>query len=221
MGVVGQLCCPGVILFFGAVLLMQGTGGKKKIDKIQAKLVDNSFIEGDDVQEDSCSETGIVTCEMTQAEMFKNGSADQNGTDWSKSSTGGLSNDIYIFSVFALILSILEQSEESATTFKIEFNLSFARTNTPPDRSYSGLPGSVAKRVTSWAVFRYSANSRGMASGIERDLGCERGRCDRWREASADDCRAVRVDEAVAGQVDRVLHKWYSDVSIRDEVFFP
>ena len=127
---------------------MQGTGGQKKIDAIQAQLVDSYFIEGNDVQEDtdSCSETGIVTCEQTQAEKFKTGSADKNGTDWSKSSTGGLSNDIYIFSVFALILSILEQSEESATTFKIEFNLSFARTNTPPDRSYSGLPGSVAKR---------------------------------------------------------------------------
>ena len=102
MGAAGQMCCPGVLLFFGAVILMQGTGGKKKIDAIQAKLVDNLFIEGDDVQEDSCSEKGLVTCEMTQAEMYKNGSADQNGTDWSKGK-GGLSQDVYIFSVLALI----------------------------------------------------------------------------------------------------------------------
>lgn len=103
MGGAGQLCCPGVLLFFGALILMQGTGGKKKIDAIQAKLVDNSFIEGDDVQEDSCSETGIVTCEMTQAEQYKSGSAEQNGTDWSKGK-GGLPVDIYVYSVLALIL---------------------------------------------------------------------------------------------------------------------
>ena len=107
MGVLGQMCCPGVLLIFGTLLLMQGTGGQKKIDAIQAQLVDSYFIEGNDVQEDtdSCSETGIVTCEQTQAEKFKTGSADKNGTDWSKSSTGGLDNDIYVFSVFALILN--------------------------------------------------------------------------------------------------------------------
>ena len=101
------MCCPGVLLIFGTLFLMQGTGGQKKIDAIQAQLVDSYFIEGNDVQEDtdSCSETGIVTCEQTQAEKFKTGSADKNGTDWSKSSTGGLDNDIYVFSVFALILN--------------------------------------------------------------------------------------------------------------------
>ena len=112
MGGASQLCCPGVLLFFGALILMQGTGGKKKIDAIQAKLVDNSFIEGDDVQEDSCSETGIVTCEMTQAEKYASGSAEQNGTDWSKGK-GGLPVDIYVYSVLALILKYLEESQES------------------------------------------------------------------------------------------------------------
>ena len=103
MAVAAQMCCPGTLLFFGALILMQGTGGKKKIDALHAKLVDSMFIEGDDVQEDSCSEKGIVTCEMTQAEKYSSGSAEQNGTDWIKGK-GGLPQDVYIFSVPALIL---------------------------------------------------------------------------------------------------------------------
>lgn len=92
-------CCPVTLLLIGSLLLNMARGNQTKIDKIQAGLVDALFIEGDDVNEDDCKRWGSslsVTCEKSQAEKYKQGSADKTGAGGKPK---GANLDIYLYSV--------------------------------------------------------------------------------------------------------------------------
>ena len=99
-----NFCCPVTLIMIGSLLLHMVRTNTNKIDTIQAGLVDALFIEGDDVNEDNCKRWGSslsVTCEKSQAEKYKQGSAGKTGKGGKP--VGGTA-DWYLYSVGRLRL---------------------------------------------------------------------------------------------------------------------